>query len=137
MILKISFEEMTVLNSATERLLSSQDGGGIAAPPEVLAALESQLPLGGDVSVLTLSEQRSLVRALDYVLDHLKRRMDALIVDLYVGADDTVNAYFDYANVLTLRARLDPIGREMEAIIELMTGAPPTRETAEQVTFPD
>jgi hypothetical protein len=137
MILKISFEEMTVLNSATERLLSSQDGGGIAAPPEILAALESQLPLAGDVSVLTLAEQRSLARALDYVLDHLKRRMDALIVDLYVGADDTVNAYFDYANVLSLRARLDPIGREMEAIIELMTGEPPTRETAEQVTFPD
>jgi hypothetical protein len=137
MIVKMSFEEITVLNSVSERLLSSQNGGGIAAPPEILSALEGQLPLTGDISVTTLSQQRNLVRALGYILDHQKRQMDELIVDLYVGADDAVNAYFDYANVLTVLARLEPIGREMEAIIELMTGEPPTRETAEQVTFLD
>ncbi len=137
MILKMSFEEVSALNSATERLLSSTEGGGVAAPPEILMELESQLPLYGDVSVTTLGQQQRLARALDYVLEHLRQRMDALIVELYVGADDTVNAYFDYANVLSLRARLDPIGREMVALIELMTGAPPTPEIAGQVTFPD
>lgn len=137
MILKTSFEEVSALNSATERLLSSPGGGGVAAPPEILMELEAQLPLEGDVSVMTLGQQRRLALALDCVLDHLRKRMDALIVELYVGADDAVNAYFDYANVLTLRARLDPIGREMVALIELMTGAPPTAEVAERVTFPD
>jgi hypothetical protein len=137
MILRLSFEEVTALNSATEQLLAVPGGGGVAAPPEVMAELETHLPLGGDVSVLTLAQQQRLARALDYVLDHLKQRMDALVVELYVGADDAVNAYFDYANVLTTRARLDPIGREMVALIELMTGSPPTRETAERVTFPD
>jgi hypothetical protein len=29
------------------------------------------------------------------VLDHLRERMDALILEQYVGADDPVNAYFD------------------------------------------
>lgn len=137
MILKISFEEVTAMNSATERLLSSPSGGGVAAPPEVLAELEAHLPLQGDMSILTLAQQQRLVRAMDYVLDHLKRRMDALIVELYVGADDAVNAYFDYANVLSLRSRLDPMGREMVALIELMTGSPPNPKTAEQVTFLD
>jgi hypothetical protein len=137
MILRIAFEEGTALNSATTRLLSSPDGGGVAAPPEVLAELEAHLPLQGDISIMTLAQQQRLARALDYVLDHLKRRMDALIVELYVGADDTVNAYFDYANVLALRSRLDPMGREMVALIELMTGAPPSAKTAEQVTFLD
>jgi hypothetical protein len=137
MILRLSFEEMTALSSATERLLTSPDGGGVAAPPEVMAELEACLPLEGDMSVLTLGQQRRLVRAFDYVLDHLKRRMDALIVELYVGADDAVNAYFDYANVLSTRAKLDPIGAEMVALIELMTGSSPTPETAERVTFPD
>jgi len=99
--------------------------------------LETHLPLEGDVSVMTLGQQRRLALALDVVLDHLRKRMDALIVELYVGADDAVNAYFDYANVLSARARLDPIGREMVALIELMSGGAPTVELAEQVTFPD
>lgn len=137
MILRMSFEEVTAVNAAGERLLSSPEGGGVAAPPEVLAELEANLPLRGDISVLTLAQQRRLTRGLDYVLDHLRRRMDVLIVELYVGADDAVNAYFDYANVLSLRARLDPIGTEMVALIELMTGSEPTAETAERVTFPD
>jgi hypothetical protein len=137
MILRMSFEEVTALNAATERLLSSPDGGGVAAPPEVLAELEAHLPVRGDISILTLAQQRRLGRGLDFLLEHLKRRMDALIVELYVGADDTINAYFDYANVLSMRSRLDPIEREMVALIELMTGSPPTAETAEQVAFPD
>lgn len=107
------------------------------APPEVLVEIESRLPLEGDISVATLSRQRRLIGAVDYVLDHLKCRMDALIIEQYVGSDDTVNAYFDYANVLTLRAKLDAAGREMVALIELMTGAAPTAETAEDIAFPD
>jgi hypothetical protein len=137
MIVRVSFEEVTTLNAAAERLLSRVDGGGIAAPPEVMAELEARLPLRGDISVTTLAQQQRLLRAVDYVLDHLRGRMDALIVELYVGADDTVNAYFDYANVLTVRSRLDELGVEMVALIELMTGSKPTAQLAEDVTFPD
>jgi hypothetical protein len=137
MILRMSFEEGTALSAATERLLSSPEGGGVAAPPEVLAELEANLPLHGDISVMTLAQQRRLLRGLDFVLEHLKRRMDALVVELYVGADDAVNAYFDYANVLSLRSRLEPMGTEMVALIQLMTGSAPTAVTLERVTFPD
>ncbi len=138
MILRISFEEVTALNSAAERLLSSDTGGGVvAAPPELLAELEARLPLTGDISVTTLAEQMRLARALDVVQDHLKRRMDALVIEQYVGSDDAVNAYFDYAYVLSLRAKLRAIGREMELMIELMTGDAPTQDEAEDLTFAD
>jgi hypothetical protein len=137
MILRMSFEEVTALNSATERLVSAWGGGSVAAPPEILAELEAHAPLRGDISILTLAQQRRLMGAVDYIVDDLKHRMDTLIVELYVGAEDTVTAYFDYANVLSLRARLDGIGREMVALIELMTGEAPSRELAETVEFPD
>lgn len=134
MILRLSFEEVTALNSAAERLLSSPGGGSVMAPPEALAELESRLPLEGDVSVLTLTSQTRLDRALTLVLDHLRRRMDALITDQYVGSDDSVNAYFDYAYVLAAQARLAEIGHEMHAIADVLTdvdGDPG------EITFPD
>lgn len=136
MILRISFEEVTALNSAAERLLAAPGDGTVLAPPEALAELETRLPLEGDISVLTMAEQARLLRALDMVLEHLRRRMDAIIIEQYVGSDDSVNAYFDYANVLCTRSKLLGIGKEMEAIVELMTGSA-RPEDAEGLTFPD
>ena len=137
MILRISFEEVTALNSAAERLLTGAEGGGVAAPPEVLAELDARLPLEGDITVDTMAQQQRLGAALGYVLNHLKRRMDALVVEQYVGSDDSINSFFDYANVLSLKARLDAIGREMHAMIELMTGDEPSDRAAEEISFPD
>jgi hypothetical protein len=135
MILHVSFEEVSALNSAAQRLLGPSSGGGVVAPPEALAELESRLPVSGDVSVETLAEQTRLLGALDFVLTHLKRRMDAVVLEQYVGSDDAVNAYFDYANVLTIRTRLEAIGREMAALIELMTGKAPSGEAAQRISF--
>lgn len=137
MIFRITFEEIAALNSAAERLLAPAGGVPVMAPPEPMAELESRLPLGGDLSFETLAQQRRLLGAVEYVLDHLKRRMDAIVVEQYVGSDDAVNAYFDYANVLTVRARLLEAGREMTAMIEVMVGGPVTDEAAESITFPD
>lgn len=137
MIFRVTFEEISALNSAAERLLTPAGNVPVMAPPEVLSELELRLPLGGDLSVETLGQQRRLLSAVEYVLDHLRRRMDALIVERYVGADDAVNAYFDYANVLTVRSRLLEAGREMAAMVEVMIGGPPTAEAAESITFPD
>ena len=115
MILELTYEEVTALNSAAERI-RGPGGGGVAAPPAALAALDERLPLRGDVSVDSSAEQARLLRAMDIVLDHLKQRMDALVLEQYVGADDPVNAYFDYANVLTIRHRLHQIGVRMRAV---------------------
>lgn len=137
MIFRISYEEVTALNSAAARLLTPHGDEPVVAPPEVMAELEQRLPLEGDFSVDTLAQQRRLLAAVDYVLDHLKRRMDALLVEQYVGSDDAVNAYFDYGNVLTIRARLVEAEREMAAMVEVITGEPVTRESAEGIAFPD
>ena len=134
---RVSYEEVAAINSAAARMLAPAGDVAVMAPPEVLAELESRLPLGGDLDVETLAEQRKLLAAVEYMLDHLKRRMDTIVVEQYVGADDAVNSYFDYANVLTVRARLLEAGREMAAMIEVMTGGPPTPEAAARITFPD
>lgn len=136
MILRVCYEEVTALNSAAERLLASPGGGGVVAPPEALAELEGRLPLRGDLSVETLAQQRRLLGAVEHVLTHLKRRMDAIILEQYVGSDDAVNAYFDYANVLTIQGRLQDLGREMIAMLEVMGGAVGP-DAAEEIAFPD
>jgi len=115
MILELSYEEVTALNSAAERMRAG-GGGGVAAPPEAIAALDERLPLPGDVTVDSAAEQARLMAAMDAVLAHLKQRMDALILEQYVGADDPVNAYFDYANVFTVRHRLAHLGHHMRAV---------------------
>ena len=137
MIFRVSYEEVTVLNSAAQRLLAPAGDVAVAAPPEALAELESRMPVQGDLTVGTLAETRRLLAAVEYLMDHLKRRMDAIILDQYVGSDDSVNAYFDYANLLTVRSRLVHATREMTAMIEVMIGGPVTAEAAEAITFPD
>jgi hypothetical protein len=137
MILRMSFEEVTTLNAAVQRLLTEPGRGGVLAPPEVLAELESRMPLRGDISILNLAEQGRLLGAVDTILDHLKRRMDAFVLEQYVGAEDAVNAYFDYANVLTTRSRLIGLGDEMSAMIEVITGDGPTAGDRDVMGFPD
>ena len=137
MILRMTFEEIRAVNAAAERLLGGPASARVAAPPEALAGLEPYLPLDGDISIATLGQQGRLARGVDAVVQHLKRRMDNIIVEQYVGSDDAVNAYFDYANALALRDRLDGIRQEMEALLEVILGEAPTAADQDRVTFPD
>lgn len=138
MILRCTFEELSALRGGGQSALRASPGGGVAAPPEAVAHLEALLPrLVGDLSVQTLEEQRSVQGATLLVLRHLHERMDQLVLEQYVGAEDAVNAYFDYANVLTFHERVREMGDEMSGIVELVTGEPPTSTTAREITFPD
>lgn len=139
MILRCSYEELTALTATAQRVLDAKIGtGGVVAPPEIVAEIEMLLPrLDGDMGLETLAEEWWLERILDYLLSDAKDRMDDLVVEQYVGAEDAVNAYFDYANILAVYGKVREIGREMAMLIELMTGHPPTAETARSVAFPD
>ena len=143
MILRCSFEELTALTTGAERVLAAGaapdgDDTRVAAPPAVLADVEALLPrLDGDFSVHTLADQESVERAVECILVHLKDRMDGFILEQHVGSDDAVNAYFDYAYVRRVHDRVYRAGREMVAMIEVMTGAPPTDTSRHEVTFPD
>ncbi|HET9982784.1 MAG TPA: hypothetical protein VFQ38_04340 [Longimicrobiales bacterium] len=140
MLVRCSFEELAALTAGAERTVQTATlgGAGVVAPPQELVDVEALLPrLSGDLDVRTLAEQRSLRRAVDLILETLRARMDETILEQYVGAEDAVVAYFDYAHVLTIRERIRRVGKEMEALIELITGAPASDDSARQVTFPE
>lgn len=139
MLVQCSFEEMTALTAGAEQTLhAAAFGGGVAAPPRELADVEALLArLDGDLELDTLARQRSVARALDLILAVLHERMEVTILEQYVGSEDAVAAYFDFAHVLAFSERVRIAGEEMEAVIELMSQTPPTLEAAERISFPD
>jgi hypothetical protein len=139
-ILHCTFEELAALSAGAERVLAEvgEAGVAVAAPPEVVANLEALQPrLIGDITITTLAEGRSIARAVGYVLSDLKARMDSCILTEHPASERTVQAYFEYAHVLSVEDRLRRIGDQMAALIELMTGAPPDEHAARTIAFPD
>ncbi|MBI4409943.1 MAG: hypothetical protein HY561_09560 [Gemmatimonadetes bacterium] len=138
MILYCSYEELTALAAGAGRVVAhaAEGGAAVAAPPAVVAEIEWLMPrLRGDMLLTTLAEQQRLERVMAHILTHLREQLDRMILEQYAGSEDSVNAYFDYANVLSVKDRLHSIGEEMAALIELMTGSLPTPDTARSVTF--
>ena len=136
MILHCSFEELSALTDGIERVLTEADRGGVAAPPDVLPDLEALAPrLTGDLDLETLAEQVSVDRAIEHLLDRAHERMDTTVLEQHPAAESAVQAYFDYAHILTVADRVRRIGAEMRALIELMTGEPPSEETAGSFSF--
>lgn len=140
MILHCTFEELSALSAGAARVLleSGNAGVAVAAPAEIVADLEALTPrLIGDLSVTTLAEQRTIARAIAFVVADLKTRMDASIVSEHAAGESAVQAYFEYAHVLTMEDRLRRLGSQMSALIELMTGGPANDEAARSIAFPD
>ncbi len=140
MLVQCTFEEMTALTAGAEQTLqlAAALGGGVAAPPRELADVEKLLArMDGDLDLDTLAEQRSVARAIELILAVLRERVDATILEQYVGSEDAVAAYFDFAHVLTVGERVRLAGEEMEAVIDLMSGGPATEEAAAKISFPD
>jgi hypothetical protein len=137
-IVSLAYEEITSVREGAELALESAPAGGaVAAPPEELAYVETLRSTEGEISLTTLAEQGAAQRALELILVAARERMDALVLTQNVGSDDSVNAYFDYAHVLTVLDRVRSAGRNMSAIIELLTGGPPTPDSAADIAFPD
>ncbi|HLU24371.1 MAG TPA: hypothetical protein VKZ58_01510 [Longimicrobiales bacterium] len=139
MILRCTYEELAALSSGSERLLMAADHGApVAAPPEVVAQVESFVGrLSGDISIETLAEAERLLAAVHAVQDHAKDYMDRVTLEQYVGSEDAVQAFFEYSHIMVVAHRLERMANAMAAMIELMTGAPPTPEAARTITFPD
>lgn len=138
MILHCNFEELRALTSASELIVADAYGhpGAVAAPPERLVMVEHLLPrLTGDVSIETLDDQRRVQKAVDFICGDLHRRMDERIIDTNPANEEAVALYFDYGHSRTVLHRLEQMGAEMEAIIELISGTNPA--AASTVTFPD
>jgi hypothetical protein len=141
MILYLSFEELSALSAEAERVLAAHratEGYGVAAPPQLMDEVEqfAQL-LTGDVSVENLDQQRSMRRVVSYLLGGCRARMDRIVLEQHAAAESAVAAYFDYAHVLTASRRLDVIGEEMAALVEVMTGEDPESDAARRFVFPE
>lgn len=111
-------------------------GSAVAAPPEGVARVEQLLPrLGGDLSIETLDEQRRVRAAVGYLAGDLHRRLDDKVIEFYPAHEEAVALYFDYAHTRAVLHRLDQMGSEMEAIIDLIASGDPS--AAASVAFPD
>lgn len=141
MILHCNFEELRALSAGAEVVrteVMASSGSAIAAPAEAAALVDALLPrLTGDLSVATLAEQRQVRTAVSAICESLHLRMDESILAHNPAHEEAVNFYFDYAHTRTVLDRLDRMGSEMDAIIELITGQPATDEAAATITFAD
>ena len=140
MILYFNYEELTALRTGAEALLESEEdmGGGVLAPPEHRSRVAALLPkLNGDMTLETLADVRAARTAVDAIVASLRADMESLVVTMHAAHEDTVAAYFDFAHSLTVAHRLGEMALEMEALIELVTGAPVTDEAARTFHFPD
>lgn len=138
MIVSLDYEELSSLRDGAELALEpAPQGGAVAAPTAEQACLEALRDGAGELSLTTLAEQQDAERAIARILKAARERMDVLVLAQHVGSEDAVNAYFDYAYVLTVLERVRVAGRRMSAIVELVTGRPPTPESSVDVTFPD
>ncbi len=136
MILHCNFEEIRALMAASELIVADAHdrAGAVAAPPEGVVMVEQLLPrLTGDVSIETLEDQRRIQGAVSYIVGDLHRRLDQKIVEASPGNEEALHLYFDYGHSRTVLHRLDHMGAEMSAIIDLIGGT----QAAAGITFPD
>mgnify|MGYP006278270209 CR=1 FL=1 len=139
MILHCNFEELGALRKGAETLLAEGGGqrGSVAAPPEGREEAEALLPrLSGDLTIETLAEQRRVLRAVEAIVTLLKEEMDEAVIETHPAGEVAVSSYFLYAHALSVLVRVEDMGTEMAALIELVTGVPPTPDVAETFRFP-
>lgn len=140
MILRCTYEELAALRSGARAVLGDVVGepSPVMAPPESRARVEALVPqLMGDVSIQTLSEARGVETAVVTIVACLRAEMEAAVLAAHPADEQAVSAYFEFAHALLVAERLAEITAEMSAMIELVTGEPPTDVTARSFDFPD
>ncbi len=139
MILTCNYEELTAVRFGARAFLEEQPSSGrIAAPSATRVAVEALVDrLRGDLSLSTLADQAEVETALRAVVKHLRAEMYLRVLATHPAAEVSVAAYFDFAHALSVLGRVEEIGEEMSALIEVMTGASPDEETVRSFVFPD
>lgn len=141
MILHCNFEELRALSAAVELIVTdshASSDSAVAAPPEGVARVETLLPrLSGDLSIETLEDQRGVREAVSLIRDNLLVRLDAKILEYHPAHEEAVSLYFDYGYSRGVLERVERMGAEMEAMIELITGERADPVSATSIGFPD
>jgi hypothetical protein len=139
MILRCNFEELGALRNGAHTLLGERSGerSPVAAPPKGREEVEGLLPrLTGDLTMETLADQRRVLKGVMAIVAHLKEEMDLSVLTTHPADESAVSSYFFYAHALAVLQRVSDLGQEMEALIEVVTGAPATPEVAATFRFP-
>lgn len=139
-ILYCNYEELSALKSGVRTLLEGASGDpcAVAAPPTSRATIEALLPrLAGDLTVSTLLEQERLESAVQAIVECLRVEMEQAVLASHPADETAVAAYFEFAHARAVLERVEGLGREMTALIELVTGGAPTPELARTFQFPD
>ncbi|HEU0015714.1 MAG TPA: hypothetical protein VFQ45_18700 [Longimicrobium sp.] len=130
MILHCNYEELQALATSGAAIVAAAQSG------DRVAKLETLLPrLTGDLSIETIQEQRSVRDAVALICEDVHGRLDETIIAHGPAHEDAVTMYFDYGHSRSVLARLDRMGVEMEAIIDLISGG--SAAAAGGITFPD
>jgi hypothetical protein len=139
-ILHCTFEELRALDSGAELFLTEHGGGShgyVVAPSEAMRDVEQLRPrLTGSLSITTLAEQRSVRKAVAAICEELHERLEEKVLQYHPAHEEAVALYFDYAYAFGVLNRLDEMGAEMTALIEVMNGSV-SDQAAGAVTFPD
>lgn len=112
--------------------------GAVAAPAEAIVHVSLLQPrLTHSLSIGTLAEQRWVHHAVAAICQNLHDRLEEKVLEYHPAHEEAVGLYFDYAHAYGVLRRLEEMGIEMEAMVELITGEPVTDASAQSVNFPD
>jgi hypothetical protein len=139
MILSCNFEELGALRQGARAFLgeTARQGASVAAPPKGQEQVENLLPrLSGDLAIETLAEQRLVFQGVSAIVSFLRQEMELIVISTHPADEAAVSSYFSFAHALAVQARLAEMGQEMEALIEVVTGAPATAVVAATFLFP-
>lgn len=139
MILHCNYEELQALRAGAHNVLEPHPQGPSVPMTEARrSGVEALLPqLEGDMSFHTLAEQRRVEASVGAIVESLKLEMDAHVVATHPAHEAAVAAYFDYAHALAVHGRLREVGRQMEAMIEVVAGGRPDDSLVREFVFPD
>ena len=140
MIFRCNYEEVSALKLGARAVLEGceRDLHAVVAPPEAHGHVTALLPrLVGDLTINTLADLRAVQAAVDAIVVCLRIEMEAAVAATHPADEQAVAAYFEFAHAYAVLSRLQEMGGEMEALIELMTGEAATPELVREFVFPD
>jgi hypothetical protein len=138
--LHCNFEEVQALRAGARNVLDAtpESHCAVAVGDERKAGVEALLPrLEGDMSFHTLAEQRQVEAGVGAIVDCLRVEMDSYVVATHPAHEYAVAAYFDYAHALAVLGRLREVGKQMQAMIEVVSGGRPDEALIREFVFPD
>jgi hypothetical protein len=140
-ILHLGYEELTALRDGAVLALAQESPSNNPSshgPVTVRSRLLALVPdLGGDVGIETLREQSEWADAFGLIVECLRREMEVAVAATHPADEDAVASYFGFAHAYSALDRLHRMGRQMEAMIEVLSGDTLIELNAAEFVFPD